>query len=270
MARITLISAAAWLCLSPMAHGFDHEHDAFTALLQAHVTHGRVSYAGLVEQETVLANYLASLASVSSEDIAGWDEPQQLAFWINAYNALTLDTVVAHYPLKRRGLRGFAFPSSSIQQIEDVWKVKRRMIGGEIRSLDDIEHGIIRAAFNEPRIHFALVCAAVSCPPLRSEAYRATQLETQLTEQLANFVADPARGLSIDTRRKRISISAIFKWFSEDFALPAGFTGELAGTTQQAGVVYLLAQAARQSVSATLQSRDYRVDYLRYDWALNE
>jgi len=270
MVRTSLITATTWLCLSPWAQAFDHEHSAFNTLLNTYVADGSVNYAGLVTQPTALADYLASLASVNPDEIAGWDEAQQLAFWINAYNALALDTVAAHYPLKRRGLRGFAYPSSSIQQIEDVWTVKRRVIGGELRSLDDIEHGIIRANFDEPRIHFALVCAAVSCPLLRAEAYRATQLETQLAEQLTGFLADPARGLSVDVRRKRIHVSAIFKWFAVDFPLPADFDGDLAGKTQQAGVVYFLTQAAPQSAIAALRSNDYRVSYLKYDWALNE
>ncbi len=270
MATRALLILSAWLCLLPAAEAFDHDHRDLTALLQAHVAEGRVDYAALAARPAGLADYLESLNAVSAEDIAGWDDAQQLAFWINAYNALAIDTIVAHYPLKRRGLRGFAFPRSSIQQIDAVWTLKRRVIGGERRSLDDIEHGIIRANFNEPRIHFALVCAAVSCPELRAEAYRAAELDTQLQEQLTGFLANATKGLRIDPRRRRISISAIFKWFPEDFPLPPAVDGELAGKTEQAGVVHFISRAAPAAAGTALRSRDFRVDYLPYDWALNE
>jgi len=265
--RNIVVVAGLWLCLLPGARAFDHDHGAFTTLLQPHVADGRVNYSGLVEQQAALDRYLDLLNSVSTAEIDGWSRPQQLAFWINAYNALALDTVIAHYPLKRRGLMGFAFPSSSIRQIADVWNLERRSIGGEPRSLDEIEHGIIRATFKEPRIHFALVCAAVSCPKLRPEAYRAEQLETQLAEQVTEFLADANKGLAINTRRKRILVSSIFDWFQEDFALPNDFSGELAGSAAQAGVVYFISNATAR---AALRSGEYRVGYLKYDWTLNE
>lgn len=268
--RVSTTVTAIWLCLLPAVHGFEHDHGGFTALLSNYVAEGRVDYSALVEQRARLDDYLESLQQVTEDEVASWTQSQQLAFWINAYNALALDTVVAHYPLKRRGLRGFAYPSSSIRQIADVWKLRRRAIGGALRSLDDIEHGIIRATFKEPRIHFALVCAAVSCPKLRSEAYQAEQLETQLAAQVADFLADTRRGLAIDPRRKRISVSSIFKWFPEDFPKPPASANALVGTTQQAGVVHFLSHAAPPAAKTALRSGDYRLNYLKYDWTLND
>ena len=139
-----------------------------------------------------------------------------------------------------------------------------------MRSLDEIEHGIIREDFNEPRIHFALVCAALSCPKLRREAYVAEHLQSQLQEQVETFLADPKKGLDIDLRRKRIAVSSILQWFAEDFPAPANFKGQLAGKPEQAGVVYFLQQHAPSEEARTaLASPAFAVRYLKYDWALN-
>lgn len=230
---------------------------------------GLVNYPSFIDQRADLEGYLETLGAVTTVELSSWDGAQQLAFWINAYNALAIDTVIAHYPLKRRSFKGLAFPSSSIWQIADVWKLQRRRIAGEKRSLDDIEHGIIRPDFREPRIHFALVCAAISCPKLRQDAYTGDTLEQQLQEQVATFLTDPSKGVSVNSKRKRIEVSSILEWFAEDFVLPPNFDGPLAGKKDQAGVVYFLRSHASPSQRTALSSPDFTIRYLKYNWALN-
>ena len=249
---------------------FDHGHPRFDELLRDHVVGGRVNYSEIAEDRSGLDRYLEELAGVAEGELNKWSRSQQLAFWINAYNALAIDAVVENYPLKRRGIKGLAFPSSSIWQVPGVWKKRKRSIAGQERALDDIEHGIIRPTFAEPRIHVALVCAAVSCPELRSEAYVASRLEAQLENQLKSFLLDPDKGVRVDSSRRKIFISSIFKWFPEDFVLPPAFMGELAGKTKQAGVVRFLAEHATGETRDALTSPGFSVGYLKYDWTLND
>jgi hypothetical protein len=266
IALVVAVSVAA----PTAASGFDHAHETFSQLLRDHVDEqGLVDYPGFIDQRVELEGYLEALGAVTTDELSSWNKTQQLAFWINAYNALTIDTVIAHYPLKRRGFKGFAFPSSSIWQIADVWNLQRRRIAGQMRSLDEIEHGIVRPDFKEPRIHFALVCAAISCPKLRQQAYVGDNLEQQLQDQVTGFLADPSKGVRVNTRRKRIEISSILEWFAEDFVLPPNFDGPLAGKPDQAGVVYFLTGRGTLSQQAALSSRDFSVRYLKYNWALN-
>src|SRR4029434_9265868 len=133
--------------------------------------------------------------------------PQRIAFWINAYNAFTLRLILDHYPIasiRRIGwLPGAAFRERFIPM---------QGLKGETISLDDIENGTLRSAFREPRIHFALVCAARSCPPLRREAYRGADLDRQLDDQARIFLRDATKN-RVDAATRTLYLSSIFKWF---------------------------------------------------------
>ncbi|MEM9302247.1 MAG: DUF547 domain-containing protein [Pseudomonadota bacterium] len=272
--RLTGLAAAALLVaglsLAPAAVAFDHAHTAFDGVLEAHVDAGQVDYAAIKADPAALQAYLASLADVGKAELEAWESDQQLAFWINAYNAFVIQSIIENYPLERRGIKGLAFPASSIWQIPGVWKgIKRRAAGREV-ALDDVEHGIIRPEFGDPRIHVALVCAAKSCPPLRSEAYVADRLDAQLDEQARQFLRDSENGLVLEPDSRRIRISRIFKWFGEDFVLPEGVEAPLAGRRGQRGIVYWLRAYADDAARAALSDPDNRVSYLKYDWELND
>lgn len=233
------------------------DHSDWDRLLSAHVVAGGVDYDGLAQERERLADYVAALGAVAPETLTAWPREAQLAFWLNAYNAQMLDIVLEHRPLKRRGLRGLVYPGNSVQQIPNIWKGQKRVIAQVERSLDDIEHGIIRPDFDEPRIHFALVCAAESCPPLRAEAYVGDRLDEQLQAQTQTFLADSARGARIEGEGQRVAVSSIFKWFGEDFGGPDG-------------VAAFVAQHGPEELREAIGSGKTPLSYLSYDWTLND
>ncbi len=266
-----LLSAASW---AQADAGFDHQHRQLDQLLRTYVDdQGFVDYQGLLENQEQLAAYEQALQGVDADSFSSWPEAQRLAFWINAYNAFTLRAIVDNYPIKRRGsLKGIFGPKNSILQIPGVWKELEWQAAGQTVTLDEIEHEILRVKFEEPRIHFAIVCASISCPNLRNEAFIAAQIDTQLDEQLHSFIADMDKGVSIDADRKRIKLSKIFSWFGEDFDVP-GNNNELFSrrSDDEAAVLRYLARYLPQGEPLELlRSGDARVSYLEYDWNLNE
>jgi hypothetical protein len=135
-------------------------------------------------------------------------------------------------------------------------------------TLDDIEHGTLRANYNEPRIHFALVCAAVSCPPIRAEAYFGDRLDAQLDDQGAAFLNDP-RLNRFDVERGQVYLSKIFDWFGDDFRQFAGEAG-YPGDERVNGVLTFCSRYLLDRVTRFLQNEEYEVQYISYDWTLND
>lgn len=261
---ISTMMAAAFLLLSApaMAATFDRTHAGYDLLLKRFVADGRVDYKGLKADPSALDAYLDSAAGVSEAEFNAWAEPEQLAFLINLYNAATLKLILDHYP---------------VDSIRDIGTFLRgpwsrpvvRLFGGAI-TLDNLEHDIIRKRYDEPRIHVAVVCAAKSCPPLRSEAYTASALDAQLDDQTRGFLESPI-GLRIDRARRAVYFSSIFKWYGEDFVAgfspKSGFAG--LGRTERA-----VANFCSGYLSAPdgdyLKAGGYSVKYLDYDWSLND
>ena len=251
---MTVLLAAGWgygeeLDLAPQAQSpatpFDHSHSAWAEVLEAHVKDGRVDYAALKKDPSNLNTYLADLESVSKEAFDEWSKRKKLAFWVNAYNAYTVKLIVDNYPVKSiKDLGGF-FSSVFNKKFIPL----RRLFGGVV-SLNTIEHKTLRAKFKEPRIHFALVCASRGCPPLRSEAFRADDLDAQLDGQAKIFLSNPAHN-RFDAKTGTLHLSKIFRWFEEDFEKTAG------------SVPKFLSQYLDLP-------EDVRIKYLPYDWSLNK
>lgn len=257
----------AALLLAPVAVAaspFDHQHPLLGEVLRRHVRDGLVDYAALQRERAALDRYAGQLDTVERQVVDSWSRDQRLAFWINAYNALTLRMIVDHYPIRRGSLIGVAFPANSIWQIPGAFKEARHRVAGQRLSLDDIEHRIIRPSFAEPRIHVALVCAARSCPVLRAEPYVATRLDAQLTEQTRRFAADRNHGLRAAEGARGVAVSSIFKWFGEDFAPLA------AGNEKRGVLAFLAAHSDDPALLARLRDPATPVDYLDYDWTLND
>ena len=162
---------------------------------------GMVDYEALQREPAQLDRYLQALADLSPERFASWSEAEQIALLINAYNAFTLRSIIDHDPIR-----------PSIRAIPGVWKLRRHPLMGQRLTLDEIEHQILRREYNEPRIHAALVCAAISCPPLRREASAGPELERQREDQTIRWLAC-SEGLRIDRAARVVAISAIFQWF---------------------------------------------------------
>jgi hypothetical protein len=220
-----------------------------------------VDYRGLKGDDAALERYLDGLAGVSEATFNGWAASERLAFLINLYNAATLKLVVDHYPVKRIKDIGSIFKGPWDQPVV-------RLLGQTI-TLNNLEHDIIRKAHDEPRIHMALVCAAKSCPTLRSEAYVADKLDVQLDDQSRRFLASPA-GLRIDRDGRAVYFTSIFKWYGQDFIgrfTPAtGFSG--LGKTERA-VAHFCGGYLSAADGDYLKAGGYAVKYLDYDWALN-
>lgn len=231
------------------------DHSAFTELLQTYVNDdGMVDYAALQEaHDDALMPYLQMLAET---DPSALDREARLAFWINTYNALTLKLIADHYPVESiKDITPAGGPS--IPKLNAPWFVEVGEVAGQMRTLDEVEHEIIRKRFDEPRIHFALVCAAVSCPRLRQEAYTGARLDAQLDEQARTFLHASAKN-QIPAGAETIRLSRIFQWFEEDFG------------DDTAAVQRYLAPHFDGTVQQRLQQAAYAVDYLDYDWRLND
>ncbi len=220
-------------------------HGQFDKLLKKHVdASGMVNYKGFVTDSVALAAYL-DYASKSHPNSNNWSKDEQLAYWINIYNAATIQLVIRHYPVASiKDVAGF------IPFVNSPWDVKFIHVEGETYDLNNIEHGIIRPNFDEPRIHFALVCAAVSCPKLRNEAYTADQLESQLEDQARSFFNNPEKN---ELAQNAISISNLLDWYKSDFT---GHGKSLIGYINQYSNVKIDETAS--------------ISYLDYSWDLNE
>ena len=208
-------------------------HAAFTELLSRHVSNtGAVDYPGFLREMDDLNAYLATLARETPG--SSWSQEETLAYWINAYNAFTIKLILDNWPVK------------SIREIEEPWDQTFITLDGQQYSLNQIEHEIIRPNFDEPRIHFALVCAAVSCPPLATTAYSARQLDRQLEERTNAFINNEEFNV---TQEEVVRVSPLFDWYAEDFGDVTAFLNRYLRTDIPAGK---------------------QLYFLEYDWALND
>jgi hypothetical protein len=231
------------------ASDFDHSHALFGKVLRSFVEQGGVDYAGLKQNPADLKTYLSQLASISTTAFGKWSDPEKIAFLLNLYNAATLQLIIDHYPVE------------SIKEIGGRWKGpwKQEVVNlfGEKVTLDHVEHDIIRKDYKEPRVHFALVCAARSCPPLRGEPYIPEKLDEQLEDQGRIFMKTPSKN-RVDLENRTVHLSKIFKWFSGDFEEHAG------------SILAFVRPYFPEETAKKIEGGTFRVEYMDYDWALND
>jgi hypothetical protein len=261
--------AAVLMLSSTSVVAFDHQHQMLNQVLSDVVRlspnkrQTRVDYGLLNKQPEQLNRYLAALSSVKQSEYKLWTDDEQLSFLINAYNAFTLQLINQNYG---------KFQNGKVESIKDLggffsspWKQSFFTLLEEKHSLDDIEHDMIRVWFKRPRIHAALVCAAVSCPPLRDQAFVADQLSQQLDDQMRQFLSDDQRN-TINLSDNRVNLSSIFKWYGEDFEKgQQGFT-----TLKDLIKLYQADMADSPQQLTWLQKQDFNIRYLDYDWRLND
>jgi hypothetical protein len=208
----------------------------------------RLDYASVTDDDKfAMFAYLDSLQAV---DVTALARDEQLAFWVNLYNMKTVDIILDHYPVET--IRDIDFGRNFAS---GPWDEKVVTIEGRDLSLNNIEHGIIRPVFNEPRIHYALNCAAVGCPNLQERAFRRQDLDAMMDGAARAYVNDQ-RGVTFASSGKPI-LSSIYNWFASDFG---GSEAAILDHVRQYAEPYLLARLEGQN----------KVGDYRYDWSLND
>ena len=216
------------------------DHKPLHQILSTRVKGGRVDYAGIRNHAATRARLNSYVAAVGQAKVGGMGRKARLAFYLNAYNALVLKAVVDRWPL------------ANVTKVPGFFKRLRHKVAGRLVTLDQLENKIIRPQFKEPRIHFALVCAARSCPPLASAAFGAANLEPML-ERLARSFINSHRGVQV--RGGAVKVSKLFNWYAADFAAASGSVGK-----------YLARYHKRHATRLT----GGKLDYLHYDWSINK
>lgn len=244
---------------------FDDRHTTWDRLLRAHVrwiddgVNTQVDYAGFRKDRDRLKGYLDGLSAVSMDRFQSWPRDTRLAFLLNAYNAFTVELILTAYPDLQsiRELRRFFI---------GPWKQRFFTLLGEKRHLDWIEHEIIRepGVYDDPRIHAAVNCASIGCPALRDEAYVAEKLDDRMEDQMRRFLRDKSRN-RYDPASGRLEVSKIFDWYGEDFE--QGHRGWHSLREFFADYADLLADTPEDREK--VRAGDYRLEFLEYDWSLN-
>ncbi len=233
-----LLVALALLAAPPVTAP---DHTLLDGVLRRHVHDGRVDY-GALKADPDLAKYVGALAAIDPDALP--DRKEQLALWINAYNAFTLHAVVQLHP--------------TIKSVQDPYpdfgffKQKVHVLGGKKYSLDEIENAVVRPRFNDPRIHAALNCASVSCPPIAPYAFTGPRLDAQLDAQMRLFARDRGRNAIGAGGAK---LSRIFEWYAKDFEAAGGVAAFLSGYLEPA--------------DGELVRKAPKLEFLDYDWRLN-
>jgi hypothetical protein len=260
--RILSVYFAVQFAAVPVVAQALPDHTTFGRVLERHLHGIFVDYAAVKADPDDLDAYLAELAATDEAEVSSAAREAQLAFWINAYNACAVKLVVEHYPIKQpgfpaslvRSLQGV--PAISIRQISDTWSREFCRVAGADRSLDQIEHEIIRP-MGEPRIHFAVNCASRSCPVLAREPYRPETLDEQLDAAVQRFVADDSQYRLEPGDRPVLHVNKILDWYKDDFG----------GTD---GVIEFLVRYVSDADAALLRSSSLQVKHGDYDWTLND
>lgn len=242
------LSLTALACGQHYPKGIDPhspvDHGQWDALLKEYVSpEGWVDYRAWQKDTVRLQAYLDLLSSAHPQP--DWSREEEMAYWINAYNAFTVELVLDHYPVEsiKDIKRGIPFVNS-------VWDIRFIRIQGEEYDLNRIEHGILRKYFADARVHAALNCASYSCPRLRGEAYIPARLDEQLDDAMRIFVNDPLRNR---VQAGQAELSKIFSWYGGDFKEDAGSLRQFID---------------RYAVEPL--SEDGQIRYLEYDWSLND
>jgi hypothetical protein len=219
------------------------DHSLYRELLAKYVKEGVVDYQGFKNEEAKLDQYLKVLENTDTKELS---RNEQFAFYVNAYNAWTIKLILSGYP--------------GVKSIKDLgrlfkspWKKKICRIDGDIITLDDIEHKILRPRFKDPRVHLAINCASKSCPPLISDPYEGSKLDEQLDSSVRAFLNNPERNY---LEGNKLYVSKIFKWFSEDF------NNDVVG-------FFLRYAEGELKEKLTKNKGKIKVKYLHYDWSLN-
>ncbi len=256
---LTVVGMAATLPVqTPEKAAFDHSHAGLTAVYDAVLKDGLVDYAGLRKEPKALDVYLAGLAATTPAQHATWSRDQRFAFWINAYNAYTLQLIRDEGPVKSIKKLGGLFSTPWEKKFIPMPAFDPEKKNKKI-TLDEIEHEFIRPVFKDARVHAAINCASMGCPPLRATAFSAEGLSDQLNDQVKVWLNDKTRN-QVMPKDGKIRVSKIFDWFDKDF-----------GKKDKAVALWIADHVGNGAIAAALrgQASDIDVRYLDYDWDVN-
>lgn len=221
------------------------EHKKWNTFLMSHVEKGLVDYNSVAQDDVLLREYLKQLAETNFQLLS---DSERLAYLINAYNAYTVALIIDN----RDGTEIVASIKDIGGFFSSPWKKKVARLGGNIYTLDEVEHKLIRVQFSDPRVHFALNCASISCPPLAPFAYEGDVLDTQLDQQTRSFINTAE---NTELTGNVLSVSKIFDWYAEDFS---------------AGVLpFIRANAEGELAKKMDLQKEMSLSYKSYDWSLN-
>lgn len=253
----------------PEKQGFDYSNFAETLKINVDDV-GMINYRKLKAEPQKLLAFVTELQNLDRKDFDKWGDNEKIAFWLNVYNAFTLKAIIDNYPIKSSFFRSRIYPKNSIRQIVGVWDKIDFTVMGQKLTLGHIEHKILRVQFNEPRIHMAMVCAAMGCPPLRNEPYTGDKLQEQLNGQTHRFIANTAK-FKIERADNRIYLSPIFKWFASDFIKKYGPKKNFGRhNKEESAVLNFIASYLGKAQKDYVLTGKFKIKYLKYDWSLNE
>ena len=239
---------------------------ALDQVLADKVEDGWVDYAALVADPKPLDQWLKDVAAVDWKDVRSWPKYYVVAFYINAYNAAMLREVRDHYPIQSKNPE---VPPNSVLQIDDVFTKPIRIAQQDV-SLDAIEKEILLGDYTEHRAHFALVCASVSCPKLKNEAYHGADLSQELNLASQIYIRGP-HGARLDMEQRVLYLSKIFDWYRADFQKLVGIPPIVKETfAEMAPVVMFVATHLPLEQSKFIREADFQYQFMPYDWRLND
>jgi hypothetical protein len=262
----TLLIACA-LVVSTKAQGglSEAQRKAYDEILDMNVRDGFVYYRALRAERGRLDTYVNALANVS---LASARREEQIAFWLNAYNAIVLQTVVDHYPIAQVTR---AYPARSIRQVPGAFERNVHHVAGRTLTLDQIEQTVV-SEFQDPRLYLALGRGAVGSGRLRSEAYTAERLEEQL-EETKNECLNRSTCVDVDRSENIIKVNAIFSWREKDFAAAYGDKAPALYATRspiERAVLAFIQPKLLTTEREFLEKNEFKVDFMPFDWSIND
>lgn len=280
-AVVALGSAVLSACsttISPTHHGPPDlgsggvTHELLDQVQQRYVDdRGRVDYAGLQAQPEALDRYYGLIATYSPdshpEAFAG--EDSRLAYWINAYNAAVLKTVITYYPITTVSDVSGPPLVSLVSDQSGFFYFQKLVFGGDKISLYHLEHEAIRKSFTDPRIHFAINCASLGCPRLPARAFTSAGLQAELEHETRRFLNED-RNLRVDDEERAVYLSSILSWYEEDFL---GWYRQAHPEVPEPGLLdyaRLYLEPDRRASVERAQAGGYEVRIVPYDWRLND
>jgi len=242
-------------------------HRPFDQILDIYVRDGLVYYQALKQERGRFDAYVRSVSAVTSETLSRWTRPRQLAYWINAYNAFVLQTVIDHYPIHGRSS---LYPPNSIRQIAGAFERQTFRAGGQVLTLDGLERDVI-ASFGEPRALLALGRGAIGSGRLKSEAYSETRLDAQLGE-ISREIVTRREIVDVDAEHNVLSVSAMFSWREAAFATLADRAPAIYASRSplERALLALIDPVIVPNEAAFLKKNQFRMVFQDFDWKLND